>query len=97
MEINQREIARRISKETGFSITDIEKVFNLQSAIFADELAKGNSIKMLKAYRLKPSLHKGSSKVYDGIHKRYYTLDAHYKLKFVPLSQLKKAQDRLNS
>jgi len=96
MDISHRDIVNRIASTTGIKKKDIDKVLRGNSEAISYFLSSGNSIKILKDFKLQPIYRKERKRVYDGIHKRYYDSPAHYTLAITPLSNIKNAIERLN-
>jgi len=92
---NRNDIARNISRLTGYSIKDITEVLKAEDEVIAFLVEEGYEIKKHKLYKLSIETKK-EKKAYDGLNKRYYTIPEKKVVKIKPLSQLQQAIDRLN-
>ena len=96
MDITYGDIVNRIALTTGIKKKEIDKVLRGNSEAINYFLSSGQSIKVLKDFKLQPIYRKERKRVYDGIHKRYYDSPAHYTLAITPLSNIKNAIELLN-
>lgn len=94
-QINRKDLARHISKATGFTIRDVEEVLKYEDDIIAALISEGYEIKKHKLFKI--SLDTKKEKVaYDGLNKTYFTIPEKKILKIRPLSELQQAIDKLN-
>lgn len=93
--INRRELARLISKRTGFTIEDIEEVLEAEDYVIAEAIKQGIPVKKHKLFRLDIE-ERPEKKAWDGLNKRHFIVPAKKVVKFKPLSDLNKALEELN-
>jgi len=92
---NRNDIARNISKLTGYSIKDITEVLKAEDEVISSLVEEGYEVKKHKLYKISIEVKK-EKKAWDGLNKRYYTIPSKKVIKIKPLSQLQKAIDTLN-
>lgn len=94
-EINQEDIIRSIAYATGFTQKDIRKILRVEEEVIATALTQGLSVKNHKLYKLALE-DKESYTGYDGLNKKYYTVEGKKVLKFKPLVMLDDSMEELN-
>lgn len=94
--INRKELARLVSKRTGFTIEDIETVLEAEDYVICEAIKQGVPIKRHKLYKIELE-DRPERCAWDGLNKRHYTIPAKKVVKFKPLIQLTQALDELNN
>jgi len=93
--LNRKDIARLISQETGYKISDIEEILEYESLVIGSAISQGYSIKNHKWWKI--NLDKREEKrAWDGFNKEHFIQPEKYVLKFSQLSLLKEAIDAYN-
>lgn len=93
--MNQKDIARAISRRSGFTVADIEAVLKYENEVINEAISQGVSVKNLKNWKLDVQ-KKPQKRAYDGLGKKYFLQPAKYVVKFVPLTALKDAINTYN-
>lgn len=93
---NRQDIARQISRVTGFTIKDVLEVLKVEDEVVSSLVEKGYEVKKHKLFKLTIETKK-EKKAWDGLNKRYYTIPSKKVIKIKPLSQLQQAIDSLNA
>lgn len=94
--VNRRDIARRISDNTGYFIKDIEDILDAEAEAIEELLLEGHTkIKNHKFLQIEV-VTRPPKKAWNGLAKEYYMLPEKQILKFKPLSQLDKIEKELN-
>lgn len=92
---NRQDIARQISRITGFSIKDLTEVLRVEDEVISALVEAGYEVKKHKLFKISLEVKK-EKRAFDGLNKRYYTIPEKKVLKLKPLSQLQDAIDNLN-
>lgn len=93
--VNRKDLARHISRATGYTIRDVEEVLKAEDEIMAALISEGHEIKKHKLFKLGIETKK-EKRAWDGFSKTYYTIPEKKILKMKPLSELNQAIDSLN-
>lgn len=93
--INQRELARLIAKQTGYTIADVEEVLKAEGDVIASAIEQGVEIKNHKIYKIEIETKK-AKKAWNGFAKEYYTIPEKKAVRIKPLSLLTNAIEKLN-
>lgn len=93
--INRRELARLVSQETGYSITDVEAVLKSEDEVIAQAISQGVEVKKHKLFKLEIETKKAKN-AWDGFNKRHYHIEEKQVVKFKPLSMITEAINKLN-
>ncbi|QKV30684.1 putative DNA binding protein [Staphylococcus phage ESa1] len=93
---NRRDIARKISENTGYYIQDVEEILSAETDAISDLLEEGyTKVKNHKFMQIEVIERKGK-KAWDGLNKEYFHLSNRKAIKFKPLKELEEVIDRLN-
>ena len=93
---NRRDIARKISENTGYYIQDVEEILSAETDAISDLLGEGyTKVKNHKFMQIEVIERKGK-KAWDGLNKEYFHLPNRKAIKFKPLKELEEVIDRLN-
>lgn len=88
MMANRREIARRISKKTGYYVQDILTILESEDECILDLLSEGyTKIKHHKLYQLEVKT-RPKKRAYDGFNKTHFDLPERKYIDFKPLIDL---------
>lgn len=95
MTVNRKDIARRISEETGYYIQDIEEILEAESKAIVDFIDEGQEkIKNHKLYQIEV-IEKPEKRAWNGLDKKYYTIPSKKVLKIKTMKYLEEANERL--
>ena len=94
--LNRRDIARLISRETGFKISDIEEILAWEGTIISSAISQGVSVKNHKLWKLDVHKKPPKEKAWDGLNKRYFTQPEKFVVKYVQLSAMDEAIEQYN-
>lgn len=94
--LNRKDIARLISRETGFRISDIEKILSWEGRVITSAISQGYSIKNHKLLKLEVNKKASKEKAWDGLNKRYFVQPEKFVIKYVQLSALDEAIEEYN-
>ncbi|BAO09297.1 hypothetical protein [Staphylococcus phage S25-3] len=93
---NRRDIARKISENTGYYIQDVEEILSAETNAISDLLEEGyTKVKNHKFMQIEVIERKGK-KAWDGLNKEYFHLPNRKAIKFKPLKELEEVIYRLN-
>lgn len=93
---NRRDIARKISENTGYYIQDVEEILSAETDAISDLLEEGyTKVKNHKFLQIEVIERKGK-KAWDGLNKEYFHLPNRKAIKFKPLKELEEVIERLN-
>lgn len=92
---NRKDIVRSISDATGYKMSDIEEILELEGKAIGEALAQGYNVKNHKWWKLELE-KRPEKKAWDGFKKTYFIQPESYVVKFKQLSLLKKAIERYN-
>lgn len=93
--INRKDLARIISKRTGYTIIDVEEVLKAEEEVIADAISQGVDIKHHKLFKLEIETKK-PKKAWDGFKKEYFYIGEKKAVKLKPLSMMLTAISELN-
>lgn len=94
--LNRKDIARMISRETGYRIRDIEKILAVEGLVITSAISQGYSIKNHKLLKLEVNRKPPKEKAWDGLNKRYFVQPEKFVVKYVQLSALDEAIEEYN-
>ncbi|WBF81298.1 hypothetical protein FMLHJGGC_00247 [Staphylococcus phage BSwM-KMM1] len=93
---NRRDIARKISENTGYYIQDVEEILSAETDAISTLLEEGyTKVKNHKFMQIEVIERKGK-KAWDGLNKEYFHLPNRKAIKFKPLKELEEVIERLN-
>lgn len=93
---NRRDIARKISENTGYYIQDVEEILSAETEAIKELLEEGHTkIKNHKFMQIEVIEREGK-KAWDGLNKEYFHLPNRKVIKFKPLKELDEVMKRLN-
>lgn len=93
---NRRDIARKISENTGYYIQDVEEILNAETEAISELIEEGyTKVKNHKFMQIEVIERKGK-KAWDGLSKEYFYLPDRKAIKFKPLKELEETINRLN-
>lgn len=93
---NRRDIARKISENTGYYIQDVEEILNAEAEAISELLEEGHTkVKNHKFMQLEVVERKGK-KAWDGLNKEYFHLPNRKAIKFKPLKDLEETISKIN-
>lgn len=93
---NRRDIARKISDNTGYYIQDVEEILQAETEAISELIGEGyTKIKNHKYMQLEVIERKGK-KAWDGLNKEYFMLPNRKVIKFKPLKELEEVIKNLN-
>ncbi|WRW34726.1 DNA binding protein [Staphylococcus phage CF5] len=93
---NRRDIARKISENTGYYIQDVEEILQAETEAISELIDEGyTKIKNHKYMQLEVIERKGK-KAWDGLNKEYFMLPNRKVIKFKPLKDLEEVIKNLN-
>ena len=93
---NRRDIARKISENTGYYIQDVEEILSAETEAISALLEEWyTKVKNHKFMQIEVIERKGK-KAWDGLNKEYFHLPNRKAIKFKPLKELEEVIERLN-
>lgn len=93
---NRRDIARKISENTGYYIQDVEEILSAETDAISALLEEGyTKVKNHKFMQIEVIEREGK-KAWDGLNKEYFHLPNRKAIKFKPLKELEEVIERLN-
>ena len=95
--VNRKDIARKISENTGYYIQDIEEILQAESEAIIELLKEGNTkVKNHKLYQIEV-VEKKEKKAWNGLEKKYFIVPSKKTLKIKPLKELEDTIKEINN